>query len=64
MKKFEYKIVIGNQDLVVERDQLALNDFGADGWELVATDVIKSFKMDGILGGKRQIYWLKKEISE
>lgn len=64
MKKFKYKIIVGSEDLIPEQDEYALNDLGAIGWELVATDRVKSIKKDGVLGGKRQVYWFKKEISK
>lgn len=64
MKKFEYKIFIGTENLVPEYDEELLNSLGNQGWELVNTDVLKSMKMDGVFGGKRQIYWLKREITK
>jgi len=60
MKKFEYKIITGSDMLITEQDETALNSLGEQGWELVAMKMMKT-KLDG-LGGKRQVYWLKKEI--
>ena len=64
IKKFEYKIIIGSEDLIVKEDETLLNDLGNDGWELVCIDAVKNFKRDGVFGGKRTAYWLKREIEE
>jgi len=62
MKKFEYMIISGSEMLNPKGDKDLLNEYGEFGWELVATESMKH-KGDGI-GTKRQVYWLKKEISE
>ena len=62
MKKFEYKIEVGSEDIIKKEDEFLLNELGEKGWELVAKELVKNVKTDGILGGKRQVYWLKREL--
>lgn len=70
MKKFEYKIVIGN---VVEKifqdqsplgndgDEVRLNELGEDGWELVSVIYPVKPKNEGI-GARAALYYLKREL--
>lgn len=64
MKKFEYKIVVGTENLVKETDESWLNSGGEEGWELVAISEIKHAREDGIFGGSRRIYYFKREKEE
>ena len=45
-----------------EKDERWLNSGGEEGWELVCMQMMKT-KKDG-LGGKRAVYWLKREIKK
>lgn len=60
MKKFEYKIITGSGELQADIDESYLNELGEKGWELIGMQMMKT-KADG-LGGKREVYWLKREI--
>lgn len=61
MKRFEYRIEAGG-DEVSMRDADLLSGLGKEGWDLIHVEVMKTY-LDG-LGGKRAIYWLKRETEQ
>lgn len=54
MKKFEYKIILG--DHRPEKDEFLLNELGEKGWELVATSVTPVQKRGEFFGHRVTCY--------
>lgn len=60
MKKFEYKIVIGEHR--PEQDAPLLNELGEEGWEVIAVSVVPIQKRGEIFGNRKSCYLLKREM--
>lgn len=61
MKKFEYKMIIGNVTEQMLEDETMLQELGNEGWELVSTIYPVKPKDRGI-GAKATLYYLKREL--
>lgn len=62
IKKFEYKIVIG--DHRPEKDESMLNDLGREGWEVTAISTTRIAESREFVGRVRTLYWFKRELRE